>query len=97
LAPRSERASPYPAEQQYVFRQPLDTVLMVRLAERNLHAKTADRLCGALDARTGQVTAQQVSHFAVAQLVRFNRLLRRTYGAGERLSFVRDNWPVHLG
>lgn len=66
------------------------------LAERSLHSNTATRLCGALNARTGQVTAQQASHFGVAQLVHFYQLLCQTYGPGERLYLVQDNWPIHF-
>ena len=66
------------------------------LAERSLQSNTVTRLCGALNARTGQVTAQQASHFGVTQLVHFYQRLCQTYGAGARLTLVQDNWPIHF-
>lgn len=65
------------------------------LAERSLRANTATRLCAALNACTGQVTAQQASRFGVAPLVRFYQQLCQTYAAAERLYLVQDNWPIH--
>jgi hypothetical protein len=66
------------------------------LAERSHQANTATRLYAALDARTGQVTADQASHVGIGQLVRFYQLLRQTYGGAERLYLVQDNWPIHF-
>ena len=57
-------------------------------------ANTRHRLCGALDAVTGQVTATSGSRITVPHLRRFLRALRAAYPA-RTLILIWDNWPVH--
>jgi transposase len=64
------------------------------LAALSLHANTRYRLCGALDASTGQITVTQGSRITVAHLCRFLRTLRAQY-PDRHLLLVWDNWPVH--
>ena len=57
-------------------------------------SNTRHRLCGALDAVTGQVTVTSGSRTTVAHLGRFLRTLRAAYPDRE-LILIWDNWPVH--
>lgn len=61
---------------------------------RSHKANTVHRLCGGLDARTGQVTAITGSRITVAKLRTFLRTLRETY-PDRWLVVVWDTWPVH--
>lgn len=53
------------------------------------------RLIGALNASSGQVTAQDNYIVGRKQVIRFLRLLDATYPAAQRLYVVLDNWSIH--
>jgi transposase len=57
-------------------------------------ANTRHRLCGALNAVTGQIVATSGARTTVAHLCRFLRTLRATYPDREVI-LIWDNWPVH--
>jgi putative transposase len=57
-------------------------------------ANTVYRVCGALDALTGQLTYVAHSKIGVINLQRFLRKLRRTY-PDQALVLAWDNWPIH--
>jgi transposase len=57
-------------------------------------ANTRLRVCGALDAVTGQVTSTNGARITVPHLCRFLRVLRASY-PGRTLLLIWDNWPVH--
>jgi transposase len=61
---------------------------------RSHRADTRHRLCGALDAVTGRVTATAGSRVTVPHLCRFLRRVRAAY-PDRYLLLVWDNWPVH--
>jgi transposase len=65
---------------------------VARLSHR---ANTRQRISGALDLATGQVTWLARSKMGVANLKRFLAKLRRAYPR-RRLVLIWDNWPVHL-
>ena len=70
---------------------PVGTEPPARLAHA---ANTRHRLCGALDAVTGQVTVLRSSRTTVPVLCRFLRTLRAAY-PDRHLILVWDNWPIH--
>ena len=57
-------------------------------------SNTRHRLCGALDAVTGQVVVTSGSRTTVPHLCRFLRTLRAAY-PDRRLILIWDTWPVH--
>lgn len=61
---------------------------------RSHRRNTVHRLCGGLNAITGQVTAITGSRMTVSKLKTFLRTLRKTY-PDRWLFVVWDNWPVH--
>lgn len=82
-----------------VYRQPtLAPCWGVRGAEPTAtlshRANTRHRLCGALDAVTGQVLTTSGAHITVAHLCRFLDTLRAAY-PDRVLMLIWDNWPVH--
>jgi transposase len=86
-------------DEMSVYRQPTlaDRWAVVQAeptAPLSHHANTRSRLCGALNAVTGQVTVTRGSRITVAHLGRFLRTLRQTY-PDRHLILVWDNWPVH--
>ncbi|MDF3043657.1 MAG: hypothetical protein K0Q71_6363 [Thermomicrobiales bacterium] len=64
-------------------------------ATRSVHANTQHRLCGALDAVTGQVHWWAGDRTSVPLIRRFLTTLRQHYGPDRRLIVVWDNWLVH--
>jgi hypothetical protein len=64
-------------------------------ATRSHQANAQHRICGALDAVTGQVHWWAGDRTSVAVLCRFLAELRSTYGPQRRLIVVWDNWLVH--
>lgn len=54
------------------------------------------RLCGCLNADTGELFAHQRSRFTVKALNAFYQQLQAHYGQYERIFVVQDNWPVHF-
>jgi len=64
-------------------------------ATRSPHANHQHRICGALDAVTGQVHWWAGDHTTLAVLRQFLADLRASYGSERRLVIVWDNWPVH--
>ena len=65
------------------------------LAALAASANTRYRVCGALDAATGQLTWVAHSKIGVVNLKRFLAKLRRSYPE-QTLVLAWDNWPVHL-
>jgi hypothetical protein len=63
-------------------------------APLSCRSNTRHRLCGALDAVTGRVTATSGAKTTLAHLRRFLRRLRAAHPVGH-LWLVWDNWPVH--
>lgn len=64
-------------------------------ATRSHHANAQHRICGALDAITGQVHWWAGDRTSVAVVRRFLADLRTHYGPHRRLILVWDNWLVH--
>lgn len=64
-------------------------------ARRSVHANTQHRICGALDAVTGQVHWWAGDRTSVPVIRRFLTTLRQHYGPDRRLILVWDNWLVH--
>ena len=64
-------------------------------ATRSVHANTQHRLCGALNAVTGQVHWWAGDRTSVPVIRRFLTTLRAQYGPTRRLIVVWDNWLVH--
>jgi hypothetical protein len=64
-------------------------------ATRSVHANTQHRICGALDAVTGQVHWWAGDRTSVPVIRRFLTALRTHYGPDRRLIVVWDNWLVH--
>ena len=65
------------------------------LARLAANANTRYRVCGALDACTGQLTWVAHSKIGVVNLKRFLQKLRRTYPE-QTLVLAWDNWPIHM-
>jgi hypothetical protein len=64
-------------------------------AALGLSANKKRRIAGSLNWQTGQVTAQQLSRFGVAQLKHYYERLEAAYPQAQRIYLVQDNWPVH--
>jgi hypothetical protein len=64
-------------------------------ATRSYHANHQHRICGALDAVTGQVHWWAGDRTSVPVIRRFLTDLRAAYGPEQRLIVVWDNWLVH--
>jgi hypothetical protein len=64
-------------------------------ATRSVHANTQHRICGALDAVTGQVHWWAGDRTSVPVIRRFLADLRQHYGPKRRIIVVWDNWLVH--
>ena len=64
-------------------------------ATRSVHANAQHRICGALDAVTGQVHWWAGDRTSVPVIRRFLTTLREHYGPDRRLILVWDNWLVH--
>lgn len=64
-------------------------------ATRSVHANHQHRICGALDAVTGQVHWWAGERTSVPVIRRFLTTLREHYGPTRRIVVVWDNWLVH--
>lgn len=64
-------------------------------ADLGHRSNTKRRLCGALNAATGQVHSIDASKIGVKALCRWLASLREAYKEATRLILIWDNWPVH--
>lgn len=54
------------------------------------------RICGSLDAISGQFIAWQRTRFNRSNLIRYYRELESFYPHAQTIFLVQDNWPVHF-
>lgn len=64
-------------------------------ANLGLTSNKKRRIAASLNWHTGQVIAQQLGRFGVAQLKRYYQRLELAYPQAECIYLVQDNWPVH--
>lgn len=66
------------------------------VARMSHQSNTRFRVIAAMNAVTGQVTAQQYSKINLHNLSRFYALIAQTYPQAETIYLAVDNWPVHF-
>jgi hypothetical protein len=65
------------------------------LARLGYRANSKRRICGSLNAVSGQFHTQQREQLGVAQLRRYYQHLEAAYPTAQRIYLVQHNWPVH--